>query len=205
MNKACKKLGQKYLDGCEVYVTLEPCAMCAGAMLNYRIKRLYFGAWEPKTGCAGSLYNLLTDKRFNHRVEVAGGILEEECALMLKNFFAQRRKKRTLIIAGLGNPGEKYEKTYHNMGYGAIDALSLLYGVKVKRAECSSLTAAVNDGGVRVILAKPITYMNLSGQAVKSLLRKYDAGIEDLIVVYDDADLTRFALRAKAGGLGGRA
>ncbi len=93
MNKACKKLGQKYLDGCEVYVTLEPCAMCAGAMLNYRIKRLYFGAWEPKTGCAGSLYNLLTDKRFNHRVEVAGGILEEECALMLKNFFAQRRKK----------------------------------------------------------------------------------------------------------------
>ncbi|HHT83837.1 MAG: aminoacyl-tRNA hydrolase [Christensenellales bacterium] len=121
----------------------------------------------------------------------------------VKKLFRPKEKKRTLIIAGLGNPGEKYEKTYHNMGYGAIDALSLLYGVKVKRAECSSLTAAVNDGGVRVILAKPITYMNLSGQAVKSLLRKYDAGIEDLIVVYDDADLTRFALRARQGGSAG--
>lgn len=93
MNKACKKLGSKYLDNCDVYVTLEPCAMCAGAMLNYRIRNLYFGAWEPKSGCCGSLYNLLSDKRFNHRVEVTGGVLEEECSLILKNFFQERRKK----------------------------------------------------------------------------------------------------------------
>lgn len=93
MNKACKKLGSKYLDNCDVYVTLEPCAMCAGAMINYRIRRLFFGAWEPKTGCCGSLYNLLTDKRFNHRVEVAGGILEEECSSILKDFFQERRKR----------------------------------------------------------------------------------------------------------------
>lgn len=93
MNTACEKLGSKYLDGCDLYVTLEPCAMCAGALINYRIGRLFFGAWEPKTGCCGSLYNLPVDKRFNHRVEVTGGIMEEECSLILKDFFAKRRKK----------------------------------------------------------------------------------------------------------------
>lgn len=93
MNKACKKLGSKYLDDCDVYVTLEPCAMCAGAMINYRVRRLFFGAWEPKTGCCGSLYNLLIDKRFNHRIEVTGGIMEEECSSILKDFFQKRRKK----------------------------------------------------------------------------------------------------------------
>ncbi len=93
MNAACEKLGSKYLDDCDLYVTLEPCAMCAGALINYRVNRLFFGAWEPKTGCCGSLYNLPVDKRFNHRVEVVGGIMEEECALILKDFFAKRRKK----------------------------------------------------------------------------------------------------------------
>ncbi len=93
MNAACEKLDSKYLDGCDLYVTLEPCAMCAGALINYRVSRLFFGAWEPKTGCCGSLYNLPIDKRFNHRVEVIGGIMEEECASILKDFFAKRRKK----------------------------------------------------------------------------------------------------------------
>ncbi|MDD4315871.1 MAG: nucleoside deaminase [Clostridia bacterium] len=93
MNAACQKLGSKYLDGCDLYVTLEPCAMCAGAMINYRVSRLFFGAMEPKTGCCGSLYNLPADKRFNHRVEVNSGIMEEECASILKDFFAKRRKK----------------------------------------------------------------------------------------------------------------
>lgn len=93
MNAACEKLGSKYLDGCELYVTLEPCAMCAGALINYRVTKLYFGAYEPKTGCCGSLYNLPVDKRFNHRVEVTGGIMEEECGTILKDFFVKRRKK----------------------------------------------------------------------------------------------------------------
>lgn len=93
MNAACEKLGSKYLDGCELYVTLEPCAMCAGALINYRVTKLFFGAYEPKTGCCGSLYNLPVDKRFNHRVEVTGGIMEEECGTILKDFFAKRRKK----------------------------------------------------------------------------------------------------------------
>lgn len=94
MNKACEILDSKYLDDCELYVTLEPCAMCAGAMMNYRVTKLYFGAYEPKSGCCGSLYNLPEDKRFNHRIEIVGGIMEEECSSILKNFFAERRKKR---------------------------------------------------------------------------------------------------------------
>lgn len=94
MNSACGAVGEKYLTDCAVFVTLEPCAMCAGAMLNYRVAELYFGAYEPKSGCAGSLYNLLTDGRFNHTVKVEGGVLEERCAGIMKEFFAQRRKKK---------------------------------------------------------------------------------------------------------------
>ncbi len=94
MNKACKKLKTKYLDDCCVYVTLEPCAMCAGAMLNYRVKYLYFGAWDPKSGCCGSVYNLLEEPKFNHKVEVVGGVLERECSLMLKNFFQKKRTRK---------------------------------------------------------------------------------------------------------------
>ncbi len=94
MNKACQIIGEKYLTNCDVYVTLEPCAMCAGAMLNYRVRCLYIGARDPKGGCCGSIYNLLHEKRFNHKVEIVEGILEEECSLILKDFFQKRRKKR---------------------------------------------------------------------------------------------------------------
>ena len=94
MNKACKKIKSKYLDECEIYVTLEPCAMCTGAMINFRIKKLFFGAYEPKTGCCGSLYNLPKDNRFNHKIEVVGGIMESECSNIIKNFFKERRKKK---------------------------------------------------------------------------------------------------------------
>ncbi len=93
MDKACKKLGEKYLNDCDLYVTIEPCAMCAGAIINYRVKRLFYGAKEPKFGCCGSLYNLPEDKRFNHRVKVYGGIMEDVCGLILKDFFKERRKK----------------------------------------------------------------------------------------------------------------
>ncbi|MDD4315872.1 MAG: aminoacyl-tRNA hydrolase [Clostridia bacterium] len=108
-----------------------------------------------------------------------------------------------IIVVGLGNPGEEYKNTYHNMGYKTVDALADKLSVKIKRAECSSLTAAVTLSGVRIVLARPVTYMNLSGQAVKSLLSKYKADIGDLIVIYDDIDLPRFSLRARSGGSGG--
>lgn len=87
------KLFGKYLYDCTLYVTLEPCAMCAGAMINARVGRVVFGAYDKKAGCVGSLYNLLADKRFNHRPAVSGGVMEKECAEILSAFF---RKKRGL-------------------------------------------------------------------------------------------------------------
>lgn len=108
-----------------------------------------------------------------------------------------------LIVVGLGNPGEDYLNTYHNTGYNAVEALADKLCVKLKRAECSSLTGGAVRGGKRIIVAKPLTYMNLSGQAVKSLLVKYKAAPSDLVVIYDDADLPRFYIRARADGSGG--
>lgn len=80
-------LGDWRLDGCELFVTLEPCPMCAGAIIAHRIARLVFGAWNPRWGAAGSLYNVTEDPRLNHRVEVRRGVLAEECAAPLEGFF----------------------------------------------------------------------------------------------------------------------
>jgi len=79
------------LDGCTLYVTLEPCAMCAGAVVLARLERVVFGARDPNAGFAGSLGNLLQDERLNHRVELTGGLLEEECGELLRAFFRDRR------------------------------------------------------------------------------------------------------------------
>ena len=84
-------LGSWRLDGCSIYVTLEPCAMCAGAMVLARLDRLVFGAADPKAGFAGSLGDLVRDARLNHRVEVEGGLLAAECSALLRGFFQQRR------------------------------------------------------------------------------------------------------------------
>jgi tRNA(adenine34) deaminase len=84
-------LGGWRLTGCTLYVTLEPCPMCAGAMVQARLDRLVFGAYDPKAGAAGTLYDIVRDERLNHRLEVTGGVLEEECAAMLQKFFRKRR------------------------------------------------------------------------------------------------------------------
>ncbi|SFP34923.1 tRNA(adenine34) deaminase [Variovorax sp. 770b2] len=84
-------LGNYRLDGCELFVTLEPCAMCAGAMLHSRLARVVFGAADPKTGAAGSVLDLFAEPRLNHRTQVQGGVLAEECAGVLQGFFQQRR------------------------------------------------------------------------------------------------------------------
>ena len=81
------------LEECTLYVTLEPCSMCAGAILNSRIKRLVFGARDPKAGAVESLYSLLSDSRLNHQVEFVGGVEEEKCSVLLKEFFTQLRQK----------------------------------------------------------------------------------------------------------------
>jgi len=91
LRAAAKLLGSWRLDGCTLAVTLEPCPMCAGAMLNARLPRLVYGATDPKMGAVHTLYQLLSDARFNHRVEVIPGVLADECGEVLRRFFRARR------------------------------------------------------------------------------------------------------------------
>ena len=88
---AATALGNWRLDGCIIVVTLEPCAMCAGAIAQSRISKVVFGAWDEKAGASGSVWDLLRDPRALHKVEVTSGVLEEECAAMLKEFFSEQR------------------------------------------------------------------------------------------------------------------
>lgn len=93
IEKACKKLGSWRLEDCTLYVTLEPCPMCTGAIIQSRIPRVVFGAYDPKGGCMGSCTNLIEVKGFNHYPVIEGGVLQEECASLLKAFFREKRKK----------------------------------------------------------------------------------------------------------------
>jgi tRNA(adenine34) deaminase len=95
--EACKFLETWRLEEATLYVTLEPCPMCAGAIINSRIKRVVFGAHDPKAGCAGTFMNLLQDERFNHQSEVTSGILHEECGGMLTAFFKELRERKKAI------------------------------------------------------------------------------------------------------------
>ncbi|KGM10617.1 tRNA adenosine(34) deaminase TadA [Cellulomonas carbonis] len=92
LRDAARALGRWRLDDCTLVVTLEPCAMCAGAIVLARIPRLVLGAWDPKAGATGSVHDLVRDRRLNHRVEVVGGVLEDECATLLTDFFGERRE-----------------------------------------------------------------------------------------------------------------
>ena len=94
IKKACKKIGDWRLEECTLYVTLEPCQMCAGAIVQSRIKRVVIGAMNKKAGCAGSIFNLLEEDRFNHKAEVTRGVLENECAEMVSAFFRELRVTR---------------------------------------------------------------------------------------------------------------
>ena len=91
IKKASKKLGDWRLDDCEMYVTTEPCQMCAGAIVQARIKKVYIGCMNPKAGCAGSILNILQVDKFNHQVEIESGILKDECSSLLTNFFRKLR------------------------------------------------------------------------------------------------------------------
>lgn len=93
IKKACKKMGDWRLEDCTLYVTLEPCPMCAGAIVQARIPKVMIGSMNPKAGCAGSVMNLFDEKGFNHQVEMETGLLGEECSQMLKEFFRELRKK----------------------------------------------------------------------------------------------------------------
>ena len=97
IKKACKKMGDWRLEGCTMYVTLEPCPMCAGAIVQARIPKVVIGCMNPKAGCAGSVLDLLHEDGFNHQVEMENGVLEEECSRLMKDFFKALREKKAAI------------------------------------------------------------------------------------------------------------
>ena len=92
IRQAARTLGGWRLTGCRMYVTVEPCAMCAGAIVWARIEKLYIGAMEPKSGACGSVFNIVQEQKLNHYVEIEAGLLEEECRAMIKDFFRNLRK-----------------------------------------------------------------------------------------------------------------
>lgn len=94
VTSAASCLGNKWLNSSSLYVTIEPCSMCAGALVLSRIKNLYFGATDPKTGACGSVTNIVNHKKLNHRIKVKGGILKEECGSLLSEFFKKKRRER---------------------------------------------------------------------------------------------------------------
>jgi tRNA(adenine34) deaminase len=97
IEQACKETGSWRLENAHLYVTLEPCAMCSGAIILSRVSRVVFGASDPKGGCAGTFMNLLQDERFNHQSEVKSGVLEAECGQLLSDFFRKLREQRKLV------------------------------------------------------------------------------------------------------------
>jgi tRNA(adenine34) deaminase len=101
LRDAGQRIGNYRLPECTLYVTLEPCVMCAGAMMHARIKRIVFGASDPKTGAAGGVVNLFRETRLNHHAQIEGGVLAEECGELISSFFKERREK---ITAGSSNP-----------------------------------------------------------------------------------------------------
>ena len=100
LRSAGQQAGNYRLPGCTLYVTLEPCCMCAGALIHARLARLVYGAADPKTGAVGGRFQLLSDQRHNHAVEIAAGCLAQECSAQLQNFFQRRRQEQFVPLAG---------------------------------------------------------------------------------------------------------
>jgi tRNA(adenine34) deaminase len=96
-------LGNYRLPGCELFVTLEPCAMCAGAMMHARLARVVYGASDPKTGCCGSVLDLFGQEKLNHHTGLVGGVLADECSALLKDFFAERRLAQKPLSTGVAS------------------------------------------------------------------------------------------------------
>ena len=107
------------------------------------------------------------------------------------------------LVVGLGNYGDRYAYTYHNLGFLAAECLADRLGLKFKKRECDAEIAVTSCGGDRLVIARPLTYMNLSGVAVKQLLKKYDCAPADMVVVFDDIDIERGTVRVRQSGSGG--
>ncbi|MFP3121301.1 tRNA adenosine(34) deaminase TadA [Ectobacillus funiculus] len=102
IDEACRSLGTWRLENATLYVTLEPCPMCAGAIVLSRVERVVYGASDPKGGCAGTLMNLLQEERFNHQADVVSGVLDKECGAMLSEFFRELRRKKRKAKENMG-------------------------------------------------------------------------------------------------------
>ena len=110
LRKAAQLCGNYRLPDCELFVTLEPCVMCVGAMIHARLKRVVFGAAEPKTGACGSVVDLFAQNELNHHTKVSGGMLQDECSALLKAFFSERRKKAKEVREQIGLTEASKEK-----------------------------------------------------------------------------------------------
>ncbi len=108
-----------------------------------------------------------------------------------------------MIIIGLGNKGLSYKNTYHNMGFDVVNKLAKELGVRFSHTECKAKTAVTNVSGTRIVLAKPETYMNLSGESVRELMGKYKESADGILVIYDDVDIAIGTIRARNGGSAG--
>lgn len=106
LRAAATILGNYRLPGCELYVTLEPCAMCAGAMMHARLARVVYGAPDPKTGACGSIVNLFEQEKLNHHTAVLGGVMADECSALLKSFFVERRRAAQRASGGIVETGQ---------------------------------------------------------------------------------------------------
>jgi len=137
LRMAATALGNYRLDDCDLFVTLEPCAMCAGAMLHARLRRVVFGAADPKTGAAGSVLNLFGNTRLNHRTQVEGGLLAVECAAQLQSFFRTQRQRQSLAASplredALRTPASRFEELPPMPGVSAyINDLPSLKGLRL--------------------------------------------------------------------------
>ena len=109
---ACARLGSWRLSGCALYVTMEPCPMCAGGIVNARIDRVYYGARDEKAGCCGSVLDMMHEKGFNHQVDVTSGVLGDECSQMMKAFFHELRAGRMQTGTGTDNQHRAVQQTF---------------------------------------------------------------------------------------------
>ncbi|MFP5460911.1 MAG: tRNA adenosine(34) deaminase TadA [Gammaproteobacteria bacterium] len=114
MRAAAELLGNYRLVDCDLYVTLEPCAMCAGAIMHARIRRLIYGARDPKTGACGSVVDLMAEQRLNHHTQVTSGVLGEECGALLSDFFASRRRAARAAPPAADPPAPGIEVRFHD-------------------------------------------------------------------------------------------
>ncbi len=187
IDKACKKLKSFRLDGCEIYVTLEPCPMCAGAISGARLKDVVFGAKDKNYGCAGSKHNFFSDPDFEHLSTVRGGVMADECEALLQKFFTQARKRNKLIKL-IGNFAELLPQNLSTIKDNIVDKIKKNSSNIVQR-ECKI------DGEIY-----PCVVTSSKGNIVLAIIR---AKTESVLVLGDEVsedELLQFAKNSFCSG-----